>query len=94
MFHVSPFMGMEIHYDWRFREPDERIRVHFNNYEGGKKLFDASLALERREMNRKNLKRVLLAYPPMTVKVVAMIYWQALRLKWKGAPFYAHPRKN
>jgi DUF1365 family protein len=30
----------------------------------------------------------------MTVKVVAMIYWQAGRLLLKGAPFYDHPRKR
>ena len=93
-FHVSPFMDMGMHYDWRFREPDDRLRVHFNSYDGSQKLFDATLSLERRHMNRKNLARVLLAYPPMTLKVVAMIYWQALRLTWKGVPCYTHPAKR
>ena len=78
-------MDMGMHYDWRFREPDHRMRVHFNSFDGSQKLFDATLSLERRDMNRSNLARVLLAYPPMTLKVVAMIYWQALRLKLKGA---------
>ena len=27
----------------------------------------------------------------MTVQVIAGIYWQALRLKWKGVRFYSHP---
>ncbi|MDY6951221.1 MAG: DUF1365 domain-containing protein [Thermodesulfobacteriota bacterium] len=93
-FHVSPFMDMGMHYDWRFREPGDTIRVHFNSYDGRQKLFDATLSLERREMNGENLARVLLAYPPMTLKVVAMIYWQALRLKWKGVPVYTHPAKR
>jgi len=92
-FHVSPFMDMRMDYDWRFREPDHSIRVHFNSYNGRQKVFDATLYLERRPMNPKNLTRVLLSYPPMTLKVVAMIYWQALRLTWKGAPFYTHPSK-
>jgi DUF1365 family protein len=30
----------------------------------------------------------------MTLKVVSMIYWQALRLWWKKAPFYVHPSKR
>jgi hypothetical protein len=93
-FHVSPFMDMGLDYDWRFREPGHRIRVHFNSYDGSRKVFDATLSLERRAINSKNLRRVLLAYPPMTLKVVAMIYWQALRLTWKGAPFYPHPKKR
>ena len=37
------------------------------------------------------LTRMLLLYPAMTVKVVAMIYWQALKLKLKRTPFYDHP---
>jgi hypothetical protein len=28
----------------------------------------------------------------MTAQVIAAIYWQALRLKLKGAPFHPHPR--
>jgi DUF1365 family protein len=30
----------------------------------------------------------------MTLKVTAMIYWQAFRLLKKGAPFFAHPAKR
>jgi DUF1365 family protein len=87
-------MDMGMHYDWRFREPGDNIRVHFNSDDGHQKFFDATLSLERRTITRKNLTRVLLAYPPMTLKVIAMIYWQALRLTWKGAPFYTHPAKR
>jgi DUF1365 family protein len=34
---------------------------------------------------------VLFAYPVMTVKVVATIYWQALKLLIKRTPFFPHP---
>jgi DUF1365 family protein len=30
----------------------------------------------------------------MTLKVSTMIYWQALRLWLKKAPFYTHPEKR
>jgi len=93
-FHVSPFMDMDIWYDWRFREPGNSLRVHMNNFEKGKKLFDATLTLNRREIDSSALNRVLLAYPFMTLKVTTMIYLQALRLWSKGAPFYFHPDKR
>ena len=93
-FHVSPFMSMEIAYDWRFREPGNRISVHFDSMEQGRKLFDATLSLKRREITKGALARVLVLYPMMTLKVVGAIYWQALRLKVKGAPFYVHPNKD
>jgi DUF1365 family protein len=93
-FHVSPFIDMNIHYDWRFREPAESLRVHMIDYENGEKLFDASLALHRREISRRSLTRVLIRYPLMTGKVVTMIYWQALRLILKRTPIFTHPKKR
>ena len=90
-FHISPFMDMRIAYDWRFRQPGDTINIHLNNFSGTNKLFDATLRLSRREISRRNLSRVLIKYPLMTAKVTAMIYWQALRLKLKGVPFYTHP---
>ena len=36
-FHVSPFMDMDIHYDWKFRVPGEVLNVHMNNFQQGKK---------------------------------------------------------
>jgi DUF1365 family protein len=93
-FHVSPFIDMDIRYDWRFREPGDALNVHMIDYQDGRRLFDASLDLRRREITRRRLGRVLVQYPLMTVKVVAMIYWQAVRLILKRAPFYTHPRKR
>jgi len=93
-FHVSPFIDMDIHYDWRFREPDETLKVHMIDYQKREKLFDASLALHRQPITRAALTRVLIRYPMMTGKVVVMIYWQALRLIVKRTPFFSHPKKR
>jgi DUF1365 family protein len=93
-FHVSPFMDMDIDYDWRFRIPGPRLNVHMVNTVRGARIFDASLALERREISGKMLSRVLVHYPLMTAKVTAMIYWNALRLYRKGVPVYDHPAKR
>ena len=93
-FHVSPFMEMEIKYDWRFREPGRSLSVHMNNVSRKGKRFDATLTLRRKEITGRSLARVLLAYPFMTAKVILLIYWQALRLRVKGATVHPHPKKN
>ena len=93
-FHVSPFIDMDIHYDWRFRVPGENISVHMIDMENSKKLFDASLMLERRPISHQELTRVLTKYPLMTIKVTSMIYFQALRLLLKNTPFFIHPKKR
>jgi hypothetical protein len=93
-FHVSPFMEMDVDYDWRFSEPGDVLRVQMINFHKGTKLFAANLDLKRQDLNGGNLARMLLSYPPMTMKAIAAIYWQALRLRVKGAKFYTHPAKR
>ena len=93
-FHVSPFMPMDIHYDWRFNQPDQRLTVHMQNYADSAKLFDATLDLEYRPITSGHMARVLLQYPVVTMKVVIGIYYQALRLFIKRTPFYDHPEES
>ena len=90
-FHVSPFMGMDQRYRWRVTEPGERLTVHIENHEAGKRLFDATLTLARRPIGSSALAVVLLRYPLMPVQVVAAIHFQALRLWLKRVPYHPHP---
>src|SRR6187401_2403507 len=54
-FHVSPFMPMEMNYDWRFGTPGERLAVHMQNFRDGARVFDATLDLSRREIGAGSL---------------------------------------
>lgn len=92
-FHVSPFLPMDTRYRWRFTDPGDRLAVHLRNEQKGRHAFDATLNLNRREITGASLAAALLRFPLMTLKIVTLIYWQALKLKFKGARFYAHPSK-
>jgi DUF1365 family protein len=88
-------MEMENQYDWSFSVPGESLQAHFvNRTADGASRFDATLSLKRRDLSGPALSRVLLVYPLMTLKVITMIYWQALRLVLKRAPTYVHPAKR
>ncbi|MDX1516399.1 MAG: DUF1365 domain-containing protein [Woeseiaceae bacterium] len=92
--HVSPFMPMDMVYDWCFTDPGQRLTVYTANSKNNKRIFDASLNLKRTEIDGASLARVLTMYPLMTLKVIAAIHWEALRLWLKGAPVHAHPDKR
>jgi len=93
-FHVSPFMGMDMNYHWRFTRPAEKLVVHMKNYQQGEQLFDATLTLQEQHINGLNLAAILIRFPLMTVKIIAAIYYQALRLWLKKIPFVPHPDRQ
>ena len=93
-FHVSPFQPMEQDYAWALSVPGERLGVHMQNRRGDDKVFDATLAVQRRPWTTKNLTAAFLRHPCMALQVVLAIYWHAFRLWWKRAPFYTHPKKR
>ena len=93
-FHVSPFIDMDSDYDWRFTDPAAGLTVHMENAVPGGRFFDATLHARRRPIGAGPCASLLLRFPLVTVKVVAAIYWEALRLRWKGATFYDHPAKR
>jgi len=92
-FHVSPFLPMHMHYDWRISVPAKALAVHMENSQSGQRIFEATLTLSREPFNRYALIRALLRFPLMTVMVSALIYWQALKLLLKRTPFFKHPDK-
>ena len=80
-------MGSEYHV--RLTTPAEQLRVHMESRREGRVDFDATLALQRRELSALPLLR----YPFMTLRMLAGIYGQAVRLKLKGAPYHPHPAR-
>lgn len=90
-FHVSPFLPMNLRYDWRFNVPGPELRIHMNASSGEEKRFDATLVLGRRPWTGTELAKALIRFPWMTFTVLRAIYWQAFLIRCKRNPFYAHP---
>jgi DUF1365 family protein len=90
--HVSPLMGMDHVYDWRLSEPARRLAVQIESRRSdGERVFDATLALERRALSPTELRRVLVRYPFLTLRIIARIYAHALTLRLRGASYFPHP---
>lgn len=93
-FHVSPFIPMQRDYTWRFTEPGRKLHVHMDVMAGTRRDFDATLVLDRQPLDAKNLGRLLLRFPGTSLRVVAAIYWQAVLMFLRRAPFYDHPKSR
>jgi DUF1365 family protein len=92
--HVSPFMPMDVRYDWDFEMRGRRLGIGMTLTRDGQRVFAAGLDLRRRELTPRRLTYALAAYPVMTLKVIAAIYWQALKLWLRGCRTYLHPHKR
>jgi len=90
-FNVSPFLPMDLQYDWRFSSPSQTLNVHMRLDQGQQKVFDATLKLASAPLSTWPMARALLGYPLMTMKVIGGIYLEALKLKLKKIPVFDHP---
>jgi DUF1365 family protein len=93
VFHVSPFMPMNLQYVWTFGTPDQSLMIHMKNMDHDRTMFDAMLTLKRHPITGLTCARALIRYPFMSMKVMSAIYWQALKLFLKRMPFFSHPSK-
>ena len=90
-FHVSPFIGADCHYAFRFGEPGSRLEVAIRQYEHGLPRLTATQLGRALPLNDVGLLRALARTPLMTFKVMTAIHWHALKLWLRGAPFYSKP---
>lgn len=90
-FYVSPFFRVEGEYRFTVVPPTETFHLTIVKSVDGRTDFTASQTARRAALSNRALLKLFFAMPLMTLKVVAAIHWEALRLLLKGAPFGHRP---
>ena len=90
-FYVSPFMDMDLSYAFRVRPPAEifSLAIEVGDSEG--KLMTARQLARRVEVSDAALLRLAIQIPLVTLKVIAGIHWEALKIWVKGVGLRKRP---
>ena len=92
VFHVSPFIGMQCGYQFRFAKPAEHYHISIHQTENSKPVLLATQAGKAWALNNKNLIKAAIKHPFNTLKVLILIHWWALKIFFKGGKFHKTPK--
>jgi len=83
-FHVSPFMDLDLRYEFQLAPPGEAAFIGIRVADHTGIVMTAAFAGMREPLSDRSLFKVLLSHPVLWLEVLGAIHWQALRLWFKG----------
>lgn len=93
--YVSPFMPIDCRYHFHIKPPQKAVTIAIRQYQADQQpLFSAAFTGQQQPFTSRNLHRLFISHPLMTLKVIAAIHWEALQLWRKRValqPRNAHP---
>jgi DUF1365 family protein len=92
LFHVSPFIPMAMRYQFRMLPPGEEIRWRILETDKDGPLLAATFSGVQVPLKTGKILRLVARIPHLTLKIVAGIYWEALKLWIKGVRYIARPQ--
>ena len=90
IFHVSPFQDVAGEYTFRFDISDDQIGIWID-YRNGNKGVMATYTGKRQALSNRSILTAAIKRPFGSLRVLLLIYWQALKIKIKGATFRPRP---
>lgn len=89
--YVSPFMGMEMDYRFRGHAPGDQLDMTIDGLDADGVLINAAMKAWRQPLTDRVIVSVTASIPLMTLKVMAAIHWEALKLWLKGVRLTNQP---
>jgi uncharacterized protein len=93
-FHVSPFIEMAMRYHFRITPPKDCVKLRILETDSEGPLLSATFLGHRRILTGTELLRSFFSLPLVSLKIVAAIHWEALRIWLKGVRLVPVPDKT
>jgi DUF1365 family protein len=91
-FFVSPFLGLDMTYDFRLAAPAKTVTTSIlGRGADGDPIIAAVFSGRRKALDDQALARAFFAHPLLTLKVIAAIHWEAVKLLAKGVRLRPKP---
>lgn len=87
-YYISPFMDLDAELDFEVSVPVEDLNIRVNDFKDDKKFFLSTMTGRRHELIDKNLLGFTFRYPFVTLQVISLIHWHAMRLYFKGLSYH------
>jgi DUF1365 family protein len=91
VFHVSPFMPMDLRYAFDIATPDQTVHVGVDVFDAAGLMLTATFAGQRRDLDDAGLLRAMLGHPWQIIGVLGAIVLEAVKIALKGFKTYPDP---
>lgn len=88
LFYVSPFIAMDTDFEFDLAVPHDTLNIRINDYKNGRLFFRSTLNGKKKMLTNGNVLRYALQFPFVTIKIITLIHWQALRLWFRKVAWY------
>lgn len=89
-FYVSPFIDPDTDFDFNLGIPGEKLNIKIDDYKDGERFFISTLTGRKAVLTNGRLFWYSARFPLITLRIIALIHWNALLLWFKKIPF--HPK--
>ncbi len=87
-FYVSPFIDHDTQFDFNLVIPDEKLNIRIDDFKNEKRFFISTLTGIRKPINNFNLLWYSIRFPFITLKIISLIHWHAVKLWFKKLPYH------
>ena len=87
-FYVSPFIDLDVAFDFQLRIPGEKLHIRIDDYQGDNRFLLTSLVGNEVPLSDAQMLRSFVRIPFVTLKVIGLIHYQATKLFFRKLAYH------